>query len=154
MILLDADILLIELRYKNDSRFPVNRQILENVRSGVVRAGVTVQALLEVVGVLSFNVSAARVPRLADLLCGQYRLTTIPDPQQHPGYAGCAIGELVSQMSQQMSLGDAVQAVQIAHNVAEVDCLLSWNARHFQNKIVVPVLTPPDWLARQSPSDP
>ena len=157
MILLDADILLIELRYPNDSRFAVNRQLLDNIQAGRVRAGMTVQALLEVVGVLSFNVSAARVPRLADLLCVQYGLTLLPDPRHHPGYAGCTFGELVSQMSRQMALGDAVQAVQavqIAHDVAEIDCLLSWNARHFHNKIAVPVLTPPDWLAQQSSSAP
>ena len=154
MILLDADILLIELRYRNDTRFAVNRQILDIFQAGHVRVGMTAQALLEVVGVLSFNISSARVPRLPDLLCVQYGLAILPDPQQHPGYAGCTFEELVSQMSRQMALGDAVQAVQIAHDIAEVDCLLSWNARHFHNKIAVPVWTPPEWLARQNPSTP
>ncbi len=32
---------------------------------------------------------------------------------------------------------------------ADAVCLLTWNARHFQGKVVVPVLTPEDWLRQQ-----
>jgi hypothetical protein len=64
VILLDADILLIDVRYPNDARFLVNRQFLDHIRAGSVAVGITSQALLEVVGILSFNLSAARVVQL------------------------------------------------------------------------------------------
>jgi len=38
-----------------------------------------------------------------------------------------------------MSLADAVQAVQIARFAGHADCLLTWNARHFQGKLTIPV---------------
>ncbi len=64
MILLDADVLLIDLRYQNDARFPVNRQLLDEIQKGAVAAGITSQALLEVVGILSFNLSPASIQQL------------------------------------------------------------------------------------------
>lgn len=148
MILLDADVLLIDLRYPNDARFGTNRQVLARLRNQGVATGITAQALLEVVGVLSFNVAASRIGPLPDLIQVQYGLAVIPDPQSHPDFAGCTFREIVSKMSGRMALGDAVQAVQIERHGPAADCLLSWNAKHFTGKLAVPVQTPADWLGR------
>jgi hypothetical protein len=75
-----------------------------------------------------------------------------PDFHVHPDYAGCTVPDLITQMTSQMALGDAVQAVQIARYASDAECLLTWNARHFQGKTAVPVLTPEDWLRQQSAS--
>ena len=154
MILLDADILLIELRYQNDSRFSVNRQLLDLLRDEEYETGITSQALLEVVGVLSFNVASARVPPLPVLLCTQFRLSVFPDLQHTTEFAGCTFQEIISQMCRQMAAGDAVQAVQIDRYAADAECLLTWNAKHFAGKLAVPVHTPSDWLTRSSSTNP
>jgi hypothetical protein len=52
-------------------------------------------------------------------------------------------------MTTKMSLGDAVQAVQIADFKPDADLLLTWNAKHFLGKVAIPVMTPGDWLAIQ-----
>jgi hypothetical protein len=149
VILLDSDVLLIELRYTNDSRFAVNRQALQRLQGDGTPLGVTTQVLLEVVGTLSFNTSPPQIPRLPRYLCGAYGIQVVPDLQQHPQYAGCTVDEVLTQMSSQMALGDAVQAVQIARYVAGAQCLLTWNAKHFVGKLMIPVLTPGDWLSQQ-----
>ena len=149
MILLDADVLLLDLRYKNDVRYPVNQAALQRLRDSATPAGMTSQALLEVVGVLSFNIRQADVAALPNLLCVQYRLNLLPHPDLHPDYAGCGFAEIVVQLTHQMSLGDAVQAVQVQRFASPADCLLSWNAKHFAGKLVIPVLTPADWLTQQ-----
>ncbi|HEV3146899.1 MAG TPA: hypothetical protein VGZ47_23630 [Gemmataceae bacterium] len=154
MILLDADVLLIDVRYPNDQRFAVNRQALDEIRARGLAAGITAQALLEVVGILSFNVSTGNVPKLPQQLCLQYALNVFPDHQAHPGYAGCTVQDLISQMSKQMALGDAVLAVQVAMHVPWADCLLTWNAAHFAGKLVVPVQTPQEWLNQLAASTP
>lgn len=146
MILLDADVLLIDVRYPNDTRFPVNRQFLARVRAGAVPAGMTVQAVLEVVGISSFNLTPARIGELPRHLLLQYGLMAFPDWQQHPDYAGCSVQDLVTQMSRQMSLGDAVQSLQIARFAVSADTLITWNAGHFTGKVAIPVCTPQDWL--------
>ena len=154
MILLDADVLLVDLRYPSDARFPVNRQTLDRIHADGVAVGITSQALLEIIGILSFNVSPPRVPRLAHQLCIQYGLAVFPDLQGHPSYAGCTVQDLIAQMSRQMALGDTVQAVQIQRYAAGADCLLTWNAQHFSGKLVIPVLTPQEWLGQQTTTTP
>jgi hypothetical protein len=149
MILLDGDVLLIAHRYQNDARFAVNSQALQQIAADAIPLGITSQALLEVVGILSYNVTPGSIPQLPRYLIGLYGLLVFPDLQQHPSYAGCTVPELIAQMSQQMSLPDAVQAVQIARYAPHADCLLTWNARHFHGKVVVPVLTPQEWLQQR-----
>ncbi|MBW3541232.1 MAG: hypothetical protein KY476_13270 [Planctomycetes bacterium] len=105
--------------------------------------------LLDADVLLSFNLSAARVPTLPSLLTRQYGLVTVPDLHQQPDYAGCTVPELLAQISRQMSLGDAVQAVQIEKYEPTATCLLSWNAKHFLGKLVIAVLTPEEWLKRR-----
>ncbi len=150
MILLDADVLLIDIRFPRDANFAVNQQLLERLRSERRAAGIAAQALLEVVGILSFNVSPAKIPALARQVARQYRLTIVPDWKSHPEYAGCRVQEILDQMTRQMALGDAVQAVQIERFAPQAECLLTWNARHFVGKLVIPVFTPQEWLAQQT----
>jgi len=51
-------------------------------------------------------------------------------------------------MSRQMSPADAVQAAQIARHASHAECLLTWNARHFRGKLVIPVV-PEEWLTQR-----
>jgi hypothetical protein len=152
MILLDSDVLLIDLRYPNDPRFVLNRQVLQ--RLAQVPLGVMSQTLLEVVGNLSFNTPVARIPQLPSYVATRYRLAVFPSFQQCPDYAGCTVFEVLTQMERQMALGDAVLVVQVARYAPFSQVLLTWNARHFVGKLVIPVLTPQDWLAQQGPSTP
>lgn len=125
MILLDSDVLIVDARYLRDSRFAINQQALQQLLSGGVPLGITVQALLEVVGVQSFNTPRSQIPGLPQRLMNQYQLHLWPDPSQVPDYAGCTFDGLVAQMSQQMSLGDAVQALQLLRFVNHAQCLIT-----------------------------
>ena len=151
MMLLDADVLLLDLSYPTDAKFPTNRTALERISAEGLTAGVTSQALLETIGILSFNLSPQRLPRLAAQLCLQYRLCVVPDLNTHPTYADCTTQQLIAQMSRRMALGDAVQ---IASHAPGADCLMTWNARHFVGKLVIPALTPEEWLNQHYPARP
>jgi hypothetical protein len=129
-------------------------QVLQLIQSGQVRAGIMAHALLEVTGNMSHNTSISQILSLPTRLLVQYGLTVVPDPQSHPGYAGCTFDELVIQIATQMALADAVQAVQIAHHARSAKCLLTWNARHFVGKLVIPVMTPEEWLNQRQASTP
>lgn len=150
MILVDTDVLLIDTRYQNDPKHHVNRQALDEIRADGITLGITAQTLLEIVGILSFNVSPGDVSKLPAQLCSTYGLEVFPDPRYHPDYAGCTVGDLLGQMTQQMALGDAVQAIQIARHAPHGECLLSWNAKHFAGKLVIPALTPQEWLNQRA----
>ena len=110
--------------------------------------------MLETVGILSFNIAPADVPLLFDQIAVQYGLIVLQDTVTHPTYPGCTVADLIAQMSRQMSLGDAIQAVQIARHAFGATCLLTWNAKHFQGKLVIPVLTPEEWLNQRTQASP
>jgi hypothetical protein len=152
MILLDADVLLLDIRYRADSKFASNRRLLDVFVAEQLEVGITVQALLEVVGILSFNVSPTAVLRLPDQLQIQYSLSVIPPINDDSDYVRCSIGDLVAQMSRRMALGDAVQAVQINTHGSGIECLLTWNAKHFVGRLSIPVLTPQEWLDQRNAS--
>lgn len=98
-----------------------------------------------------YGTPAAMIPLLPAALLAQYVLKLTPDPAAVPDYAGCTYDEVVAQTAQKMSLGDAVMAVQIAKFASTATALISWNAKHFRGKLVVPVLTPDEWLQQQPP---
>jgi hypothetical protein len=154
VILLDSDVLLIELRYKHDPRFARNQQALIQMTKDGIGLAIVLHTLLEVVGNMSFGVSKALIPGLPQKIIARLNLQVIPDAALNPGYAGCTFAELVAQMGHQMALADAVQAVQIAHHAPTASCLLTWNARHFVGKLIIPVLTPEEWLNQRQASTP
>jgi hypothetical protein len=152
--LIDTDVLVVDYRYPNDPKHKRNRQVLDRLRQDGHEVGITVHALLEAVGIVSYMTSITKITGLPNYLIGLYGLKVFPDPVAIPNYAGVTIDDIVTQMATQMSLGDAVQAVQIRMFAPHADALLTWNAKHFKGKIAIPVLTPAEWLQQQPPPVP
>jgi hypothetical protein len=152
VIILDTDILIIDLQFPRGARFARNRQFLDHAAAAVLPLAITCQTLLEVVGKYSFNIRQTDIPKLAALIPAQYGLAVVPDPAQFPEYANCAVADLLSQMRHRMALGDAVNCVQIAKFAPGAQCLLTWNARHYQGKLTVMSLTPEEWLLQNPPA--
>lgn len=151
MIILDANILVIDLGYPGDANFPANSRFLAHLYTNQIPRGMVMQGLLEVVGKQSFNTSAGIIPNLPVILRNKYGLTIYPDVAVVPEYAECTYTDILSQMVRKMSLGDAVMAVQIANFAPTASALITWDAARFHGKIVIPVLTPAEWLAQQVP---
>jgi hypothetical protein len=151
MIVIDANLLVIDLSHPGDPNFAINRRFLEHLALNGIERGMTTQGLLEVVGKRSYQTPVALIPHLPSLLLTKYGLKLFPDPAAVPEYAGCTFDEVVTQMTHQMALGDAVMAVQIAKFAPTATALVTWDARHFLGKVVVPVLTPDEWLQQQTP---
>jgi hypothetical protein len=151
VIVLDADVLVIDLSHPTDPNFTVNERFLDYLAANNIARGITTQGLLEVVGKRSYQTPAALIPRLPASIRSHYGLILIPDPATVPEYAACTFDEVVTQIAQQMALGDAVMAVQIVKYAPTATALVTWNAKHFRGKLVVPVLTPDEWLQQQNP---
>jgi len=66
VILLDSDVVLLDRRYQRDPRFGLNHQTLQELSSRKEPVGMTLQALLEVVGILSFNIARVDIPLFAE----------------------------------------------------------------------------------------
>ncbi len=151
MILLDADLFVIDLQKQTDSRFGRNRQAFVALAVCGQPLAVTAHVLLEVVGILSYGTPAAAVPTLPARFVKMYNLRVVPDLVATPEYAACTVAEVIQQMTFKMSLGDAVEAVQIRRFAPAATALLTWNAKHFVGRLAVPVMTPDEWLNQQPP---
>ena len=147
MILVDADIILLDKRYTSDPRFDVNRRLLDRLSSGKRVVGIATQALLEVAGVMSFNLRPAHLSDSPLNFAREYHLRVVPSIRKHPEYAACSFAVVSKYIAKRMSLGDAVQAAQIEKYAPNAEVLLTWNSRHFVNKVPIPVQTPAEWLA-------
>jgi len=148
VILLDANILVVDLGFPGDVNFTKNRLFLDTIASQKLRRGILTQGLLEVVGRRSHNTSQGTVAKLPMVLARKYGLEIVPDPSNVPEYAGCRYDEILTQMVMKMSLGDAVMAVQIGKFAPTATVTVTWDAAHFVGKVAIPVLTPAEWLAR------
>ncbi len=152
--LVDTDVLVIDHRYQRDPKHSRNRQAIDRLHQDNHEVGITSHAFLEAVGIVSYLTPVADIPGLPSLFVNRYRLKVFPDPLAFQSYAQIITDDIVTQMATQMSLGDAVQAVQIRMFATHADALLTWNAKHFKGKIVIPVLTPEEWLQQHPPPVP
>jgi hypothetical protein len=148
MILLDADTLLLDIRYPRDARFAMNERLLKTLKERGLARGTTLYALLEVIGVLSFNLPTDQIQRLYSLLPGRYGLQVLPTLNANQEAPTFALSAILAQMEKKMAVGDTFQALYIQHFAPQATCLLSWNARHFHQKLSVPALTPEEWLVQ------
>jgi predicted nucleic acid-binding protein len=77
MIFVDSDVFLIDLRYRRDRRFPENREFLERLRE-TGRGVTTIFNLLEICGVLSFNLNRQQLWELFHYFPRRYGMRVLP----------------------------------------------------------------------------
>ncbi|HVL70242.1 MAG TPA: hypothetical protein VM364_23485 [Vicinamibacterales bacterium] len=149
MIFVDTNLFVIDLRYRADANYRVNRRALDRLRhEGTAMTGLV--NLLEVCGILSFNLTAAALHGLYMHFAQRYGVTVVPGSAYDTRLPGPTAGDVLANMEKRMALKDAEIALAVAQHAASVTVFLSWNAKHFEGKLPVPVVTPAEWLRRRS----
>lgn len=149
MVIIDTDVLLLAFAFQRDSRQPVNTAFLEQLQTK--NPAITVYSLMEILGQLSFNLSAERLSAWQSWLVDAYGLTIIwpVDPQ-----------DAISSFSFRAEIFERPFERMLAHRAAFMDALIlglaervpdaeafiTWNARHFKGKSSLKVLTPQEYL--------
>ena len=151
MILLDADILILDIRYPRDDRFATNERFLTTLQENDISRGITLYALLEVIGILSFNLPTDQIQKLFTLLPKRYGLQVVPLLETSQVTPTFSLSAILAQVEKKMALGDAFQALYLQQYASQATAFLSWNARHFRQKLSLPVQTPEEWLSEQFP---
>jgi hypothetical protein len=105
--------------------------------------------LLEVCGVLSFNLSAAAPHALYVHFPRRYGVTVVPAAAYETRLPATTAVELRTRMEQRMALEGAEIALIVALYADNVTAFLSRNAKHFEGKLPVPAMTPSAWLRRR-----
>ena len=145
MIFVDSNLFVIDLRYTEDPNYRANRRALTRLRRD--RSGMTsVLNVLEVCGILSFNLSAPALHGLYVHFARRYGMTVVPDAAYDTRLPAPTAGEVIDRMEKRMALKDAEIALVVAEHAPTLTAFLSWNAKHFADKLPVPALTPRAWL--------
>jgi hypothetical protein len=139
VIFVDSNIFVIDLRYKKDKDYHVNKSFLGCLYEE--KTGITsVSNLLEVCGILSFSLNQRQVLELYHYLPDKYRVEIIPSPLMELSLPQLAIRKVFEVISRKVSFGDAFIISLVESYVPHITHFISWNAVHFKSKISVSTL--------------
>jgi len=149
MVILDTDVLLLAFAFQRDSRQPVNTAFLEQLQTK--NPAITVYSLMEILGQLSFNLSAEHLSAWQSWLVDAYGLTVIwpVDPQDATASFSFR-AEIFERPFERMlahrsAFMDAL-ILGLAERAPNAEAFITWNARHFKGKSSLKVLTPQEYL--------
>ena len=153
MILVDSDVFLIDLRYPRDDRFEANRSFLDRmIRCS--QGATTIFNLLEICGVLSFNLNRRQLADLQVHFARRYRIRVLPNADPHARMPSFPIGDILAIIERRVAFGDALVLALIEVWQREITALVTWNARHFRGRTDVEVQEPPIALMPSERSEP
>ena len=145
MIFVDSDVFLIDIRYARDRRFDVNARFLQRLRTrgdGMT----TIFNILEICGVLSFNLSSGQLLELYAYLPAQYKIGVVPSHGPAATTPRLPAAALLRVMRQRASLGDAQVIALLRTMQPPPDLLVTWNTVHFTGRLEGTLKTPDDAL--------
>jgi hypothetical protein len=145
VIFVDSNLFVIDLRYRDDASYRVNRRALDRLRRDGTGA-TSLLNLLEVCGILSFNLSATALHALFVHFARRYRMTIVPGAGYDTHLPDPSAREVLARLERRMALKDAEIALIVEQHAPSVTAFVSWNARHFAAKLPVPAVTPHEWL--------
>ena len=147
LILVDTNIFVIDLRYRRDSHYKINRAFLDHIdkkRNGFT----TVVNLLELCGILSFNLNEKQLIELWFYFQDRYGVVMLPVPSLETNFPAIEIKEIFDLIKDRTSLGDALMISVAKKHLPFVSTMVSWDNIHFENIFPGTVLTPEAFLQR------
>ncbi len=144
-VFIDTNVFIIDLRYKNDINFKTNRDFLDFIaKQG---KGITSNInLLEVCGILSFNLNQQQILELFHYFPAKYKIDIIPSNDIDSFIPKTSIREIMNMIYKKASFGDALIANFIKSFLTKNTIFVSWDAVHFKNLLAIKTLTPKEFL--------
>lgn len=147
MVVVDTDVLLLAFAFHRDDRQTANHQFLRHAEP----LALILYSLMELLGKLSFNLSAEQLDSYPSWLLDAYQLTLLspfsPDrPLSFTALEEELYGRPFARMRVvQMPFVDGL-IIGLAERTPGVTHFVTWNARHFRAKTTLSVLTPAEYL--------
>jgi len=146
LILIDTNIFVIDLRYKRDSNFKKNKIFLSEIaQSG--NGFTTIVNLLELCGILSFNLNKNQLHDLWTFFEDKYKLTVLPSMDLQRKFSGVELKRIFDLICKKTSFGDALMIAVAEKNLTFVTTMVSWDSDHFKDKFNGKVLTPAQFIS-------
>ncbi len=147
---IDTTVFIIDLRYKRDRHFAINRAFLAWI-ARTRRRATTLFNLLEVCGILSFNLNEKQLQELFTYFSQRYAVEVLPHATLQSPLPALQTQDLFAVISGKASFGDALIIAAIEKYLPKATHFVSWNARHFVERLSIPALTPKEFLEQHAP---
>jgi len=147
MICIDSDVFLIDLRYPTDRRASETRAFLDRIAASG-KGTTTVFNLLEIAGVLSFNLNPQQLLELYIHFPARYHVRVLPSGDLRAPLPGVRTAEVFQVIQRKAALGDALIAALVNRLQQEITAFVTWNEHHFRGRITVPIFTPSTFPTR------
>jgi len=144
LILIDTNIFVIDLRYKRDANYNINRSFL----SAIAGSGIgftTIANLMEVCGILSFNLNQKQLIDLWTYFEERYKISVIPSPDLQSDFPSIENHILLDTIRKKMSFGDALMIGLAQKLLPFVSTMVTWDKEHLKGKYYGEVLTPEEF---------
>jgi predicted nucleic acid-binding protein len=145
LILVDTNIFVIDLRYKRDAHYEINRTFLDYIterRNGFT----TIVNLLELCGILSFNLNEQQLIELWFYFQDRYGVVVLPAPSFETNFPVMETKEIFDLIKCRTALGDALMISVGNKHLPFVSTMVSWDDSHFEKIFNGTVLTPEKYL--------
>lgn len=145
LVLIDTNIFVIDLRYRRDVFYRNNKAFLACIaqkRTGFT----TIVNLLELCGILSFNLNEKQLFELWFYFQDRYQVTVLPIPSLETSFPTIGIDEIFDLLKKKTSLGDALMMAVARKQLPFVSTMITWDGDHFEDKFPGTVLTPEEFM--------
>lgn len=149
MIFIDTDVLWLAFAFHQDARQATNAAFLEQVQAA--QPATTIYNVLELLGKLSFNLSPNQLDEWRTWLVDAYQLRVVWPMNPSLTTAAPTFGEEIFERpyqkmrTVQMPFMDSL-ILNLAERTPNATQFVTWNARHFQGKSTLQVLTPEEYI--------
>ena len=146
LILIDTNIFVIDLRYKRDSNFEKNQAFLSKVaQSG--NGFTTIVNLLELCGILSFNLHQTQLLDLWTFFQDKFNVTVLPSLDLKSKFPGIELKRVFDLLCKKSSFGDALMVVVAEKYLTFITTMVTWDSDHLKDKFNGDVLTPAEFIS-------
>ena len=145
VLLIDSDVFVIDRRYRKDAKYRTNKNFLDFVHEE--EKYTTIFNLLEITGILSYNLSTSDIERFYYAFPNYYKINII-SPVTNTLSADSFMSDLTNDIHEiikkKVNFGDALILKTAIDN--RINTYVGWNIRHFKEKAKMIFYTPIDYL--------
>jgi predicted nucleic acid-binding protein len=148
-VLIDTNVFVIDLRYKQDTHYRANRKFLEAI--GEAGTGfTTIVNLLELCGILSFNLSDRQLRELWAYFEQKYKVTVLPYTDLEGTLPSLRIRDIFEWIKKKLSFGDSYILAVALKQMPTLALMITWDKVHFKGKFKGAIYTPTEYLQDRS----
>lgn len=151
-VFIDTDIFVRNLRYRDDKNIIENDRFLDLVKEKKLIGFTSIYNLLELCGILSFNLNPESLLHLYGGFKKRFQLRQIFFGTYSDENLIININTVFAHLLKKMSFGDALIAGCVEYHRDLIEGFVSWNMKHFENKLNINVYTP-STLFKNLPND-